>query len=448
MLLAVPALAGVWTGSEFDDVVRGSHAGDQINGLGGDDDLLGLAGNDLYVFGEEWGHDRIEKRATFKVGKKRKPGGTDFLDFSDVTSGPVDAFLVPQWGPAFNGVGGAGGGHDVALGASPVEGVIGSRAGTADQLNGGGAANLLHTGGGGGDFLFDVGGWPKGAGGRPGVPALKDVYTGVAGNDGLVQIADWGGEPDILDLRPLASADLRVQALDADGDPNRTLDSLQIDWDGGGLVWILGHYGDYRGQSAQFGQRGRLELLALSDGYFQTPVTPQSSTESSAKRQGPASADAVLERIPSRLAEAAAERLRDAALSAVDVPEKAPAGDRNRAQVPAGGADAVALLRSADLDLPADRPDRDQGGDGHTKDGEQSAELARSEPTTAVEPAAPVALTIATRTLPAVFGTTVGRTRLGRIERDPPRRRRTAPALPSNGIAARRSGARRRRQGS
>ena len=47
------------TGNEFDQFVVGTSGADIINGGLGDDYLIGNAGADIFVFGNDWGTDRI-----------------------------------------------------------------------------------------------------------------------------------------------------------------------------------------------------------------------------------------------------------------------------------------------------------------------------------------------------------------------------------------------------
>jgi hypothetical protein len=275
-------LGAVRDGTDGADTLVGTHKADTFDGKVGDDLLKGLGGNDLYHFRPNSGHDTIQERTSHKVGDKQVPGGTDAVSFADVTGSRVQIWLVPEWGRRYNRATRSEE-YTVEFGTSPIENATGTGVGS-DELYGGGGANVLHPGrAGNADFdrLSDFGGWREGADGRPGLPASNDRYTGFAEHGGRVYVQDWGGAADVLDLRPLALTDVRVERVDVDETPEE-LESLQItERDGSGVV-VLGHFGEWRNDTAASGQRGRIEKLVFADGTFDA-AKAASLTAASAK---------------------------------------------------------------------------------------------------------------------------------------------------------------------
>lgn len=266
LLVASPAFGAVRLGSNAGETLTGTTGDDQITGGGGNDTLKGLAGNDTYYFEDGWGSDTLEERASYTVGGKKVAGGRDTLSFRGVSTGWVKVKLVPEWGSGFNMALGEHG-EQIALGASPVENAVGGPSGTTvgDLLIGGGEANTLNTGGGAGDIVEDFGGWNDGAGGQPELPASSDTFRGAAANTGTVGVLDWGGKGDVLDLRPLASDEVYLAAVNCDGDPQR--ECLQVvTGTGDGQVVVLGQFGEFDTSTTDSGQQGRIEILRFTDG--------------------------------------------------------------------------------------------------------------------------------------------------------------------------------------
>jgi len=240
------ALADIRVGTDNPETLTGTNSADLINGQGGNDTLRGLAGNDTYYFDENWGDDTLRETAFVKVGKKRLPGGTDTLNFSNYGL-RVDATLIPELGPSFNVVdpGSAGDNvtDDIDLGRSPVENVVGGS--YYDNLRGGSAKNTYNGGPGGFDDLTDFGG-DDGRGlfgdpAQPDLPASNDTYKGFASSiSGGDNVTDYGGTADRIDLRPLESSDVFVAAFDSNADG--TNDSLYIRTSANVTVHVYGHF--------------------------------------------------------------------------------------------------------------------------------------------------------------------------------------------------------------
>jgi Ca2+-binding RTX toxin-like protein len=156
LLCSAVALAEVKVGSDSDDTLVGAHSADLINGKGGSDTLKGLAGNDTYHFANGFGEDFLEDRATYKVGTRKLPSGTDTLSFTRFTSDPLWIGVVPAWAAqGYNDVN-AGPDDGIELGTSPVENVVGGR--SDDTIHGGAGKNTYSGGFGGDDKLYDWGG--------------------------------------------------------------------------------------------------------------------------------------------------------------------------------------------------------------------------------------------------------------------------------------------------
>ncbi len=282
VLAGAPALAALRMGTDNPEVLVGTHGKDQLTGLGGGDLLKGLAGNDTYYFADGWGNDTIEEKARYKVAGKQVPGGTDTLSFKGVSGGGVEVLLVPQWGPGFNTASGPGG-EAVALGASVVENVVGSQSPANDAIGGGVGKNSLQPGGGGSDTLGDYGGWKDGADGHPGLPVSDDTYKGFGQNTGDVYVLDWGGAADLVDLRPLASGDVYLAAVDLD--VNGTKESLQIVTGPNTQVVVVGHFSEWSGYTAIYGQHGQVETVLFADGPVNAGAAAASAQELSPKQR-------------------------------------------------------------------------------------------------------------------------------------------------------------------
>ncbi len=136
LISATAALAEIRVGTDTSETLVGTNSNDHITGKGGNDTLKGLAANDAYHFDDNFGDDTLFETAFVKVGKKKRPGGIDTLNFSQY-SGGLSIFMVSQWAAqsqGFNQVIGANG-ESVGLGTSPVENVVGGS--SSDDIRGG-----------------------------------------------------------------------------------------------------------------------------------------------------------------------------------------------------------------------------------------------------------------------------------------------------------------------
>ena len=266
LALAGPALGAVRLGTPAGEALTGTNGKDAITGAGGNDVLKGLAGDDIYLFANGWGTDTLVEKIAYRVNGRDVPGGADTLSFRGVTGPGVQVFLIPQWRAVDSTYNRAKGpsGEAVDLGSSFVENVVGSPDG--DFLVGGGEANRLTTGGGPGELLYDNGGWDDGVGGLPELPASDDAYVGVAADTGLVAIIDWGGDADVVDLRPLRSDEVVLNRIDCgDGDAARECLQVVTGTGGTGQVVLFGHFGAYGGNTEFYGANGRIEELRFAD---------------------------------------------------------------------------------------------------------------------------------------------------------------------------------------
>jgi len=279
LLLAGPALSAVKIGTNGNDTLIGTAENDKITGNGGDDSLKGKAGNDTYFFADIWGTDTLVEKA----GE-----GIDTVDFHAVKTGPVSVHLVPSWVPVdpdFNAASGPNGEVGLAYqvnGAvvqSIVENAIGGQ-GDGDAIEGGDGKNVLQPGGGAADALLDVGGRDDGTGGFPDIPASNDVYKGFATNTGTDLIEDFGGNGDVLDLRPYATGDVFATAIDLDGDAT-TFESLQIVTGLTGQIIIFGQFGDVDEITDVNNLHGHIETIRFADKTFGTTNSLQSATVAS-----------------------------------------------------------------------------------------------------------------------------------------------------------------------
>jgi hypothetical protein len=263
LALAGPALSKVLVGDDDPNTLIGTKRKDLITGGGGEDLLKGRAGNDSYIFDDNWGTDILVEPA------KR---GIDTLDFRSVSSGKVTVNLTPEWvsvNPNNNSASGPGGEVQLAYQVngntvqSIVENVIGGQ-GEGDSINGGRERNVLQPGGGGADLLLDFGGHDDGDGPLPPIPVSNDVYKGFADNSGIDQIFDYGGQGDVLDLRPFKRADVSLNSFDFDTDPE-TEESLEIVTSESTSVVVLGQFGDYQPYTSDFGYHGHIETIIFAD---------------------------------------------------------------------------------------------------------------------------------------------------------------------------------------
>jgi hypothetical protein len=305
-----PALSAIRIGTDQSETLTGTNGNDHLTGKGGNDTLRGLAGNDVYDFTDGWGGDTLEEKAKYKIGGKKVPGGTDTLSFRGVSSGSVAVRLLRQWGPSYNGAFGSNG-ELVILGTSVVENAVGTRSSSPDILTGGGEKNVLQPGGGVDDSLQDNGGYNDGPGGEPELPVSNDTFKGLNQNTGTISVFDWGGSGDVLDLRPFGAGDVYLDAIDVDGDPAGTKESLQIVTGGTSQVVVYGHFGDIAGLTSATGQHGRIERLIFADGTFSGASGVSTSKQSLTRKQA-------------KLAEAAPRLVAEARRLAAEAP---PAGD-------------------------------------------------------------------------------------------------------------------------
>ena len=253
------ALAEIKVGTDGPETMVGTSSADHITGKGGNDLLQGKAANDTYhfegSFGHNFGDDTLVETAT--VGTKKLPGGTDTLSFSQVSTGPVDIRMVPQWAAlGYNDVA-APNGDSVELGNSRVENAVGGFGN--DHISGGSAKNTYKGGPGGSDNLTDYGGW-DGAAPFPGLAASDDTYKGFTSGAGSDLVTDFGGTADRLDLRPLSSSDVYFDAFDTDN--LGANDSLRIVIDDDSEIQVLGHFAPEPGAEQE---NGTMEQIIFSD---------------------------------------------------------------------------------------------------------------------------------------------------------------------------------------
>jgi hypothetical protein len=136
-------------------------------------------------------------------------------------------------------------------------------------------------------MLTDVGGYNGGAGDNPDIPASNDVYKGFASNTGTDIIQDWGGNGDVLDLRPFATTDVFATAIDlVDVESSTPFESLQIVTGLTGQIIIVGQFGDVP-NTAVNNYHGHIETIRFADKTFSTTSALQSMTvASTAARSG------------------------------------------------------------------------------------------------------------------------------------------------------------------
>jgi hypothetical protein len=305
-LAAGPAFAALRIGTNGNETLIGTKKNDKITGNEGNDTLIGKAGNDTYFFADTWGTDTLVE----------KPGeGIDTVDFHAVTSGPVSIRLVPESvdvDPTGNSATGPNGNVQFAYEVngqtiqSIVENAIGGQ-GDRDLIIGGAGKNVLQPGGGATDIFLDLGGSNDGAGDSLDLPASDDVYTGFATNTGSDFVQDFGGNGDVLDLRPYATGDVFVTAIDLDGMHN-TAETLQIVTGLTGQIVIVGQFGDVSNITTDFNYHGHIETIRFANKTFSTSSALRSATVASTE---------ALSRKQARLAEAA-EGLADEARALVD----------------------------------------------------------------------------------------------------------------------------------
>jgi Ca2+-binding RTX toxin-like protein len=263
LLLSSPlALAEIRIGTDSAETLTGTNSADLINGKGGSDTLKGLAANDTYHFAGNFGDDTLEELSFYKVGKKKLAGGTDTLNFSRYTA-DVNVRLVPDWANLdYNRVVADQGVNTVTLGTSRVENAVGGL--SDDTLEGGAARNTYSGGPGGDDSLYDWGGWQD-DGTFPAQAISDDTYKGFASGTGHDEVIDYAGAADRLDLRPLESSDVYVEAVDYDGDATNGEESLKMIINDATTVSVVGHFAPAIGDDMG---NGRIEQIVFSNETF------------------------------------------------------------------------------------------------------------------------------------------------------------------------------------
>jgi hypothetical protein len=279
LLLAGPVFSKVLVGTDDAETLIGTKKNDKITGKGGNDVLTGKAGNDTYFFADNWGTDTLVE----------KPGeGSDTVDFHAVATGPVSVGLIPEWVGVIPGANAATGpGGDVRFAyevngetfQSIVENAIGGQ-GDGDTIAGGGGKNVLQPGGGATDFLLDAGGRNDGPAGNPEIPVSNDIYKGFVTNTGTDVVQDFGGNGDVLDLRPFATTDVFATAIDLDQNPD-TIESLQIVTGLTGHIIIFGQFGDIDEVTALNNYHGHIETIIFANKTFSTTSGLHSMTVAS-----------------------------------------------------------------------------------------------------------------------------------------------------------------------
>jgi hypothetical protein len=250
---ATAALAEIKVGTDGPETIVGTNSNDSITGDGGNDLLQGRAANDTYNFGD----DTLTEPAFVKVGTKKLPGGTDTLSFSQVSGGPVDIRMIPQWAAlGYNDVA-APNGESIELGDSRVENAVGGSG--DDHISSGPAKNTYKGGPGGSDNITDYGGW-DGDVPFPGLAASDDTYKGFTSGAGLDLLTDFGGTADKLDLRPLESSDVYFDAFDTD--KLGSDDSLRIVISPDTSIQVMGHFAPQPGGGQE---NGTMEQIIFSD---------------------------------------------------------------------------------------------------------------------------------------------------------------------------------------
>ena len=195
-----PAQAAIKVGTDGADALVGTRYADHLTGKGGDDTASGKRGNDAYHYADGWGRDTVSD-----------PAGTDTLDFS-AHAGPVNGALCPEL-PDVQVLGGRASdnaGNTVRF-SSRIENVRGGP--DSNHFYGCTGKNTL-SGGGGYDFLVDLGGYGKE---NTDVPPSSDVYAGFDATSSA-RVLDTGGKEDLLNLSNFNSGDVEVRRFDGDGD--------------------------------------------------------------------------------------------------------------------------------------------------------------------------------------------------------------------------------------
>ena len=260
LLVASPTLSALRVGTKNSETLTGTRGNDHLTGAEGNDLLKGLAGNDTYFFADNWGNDELVE----------KPGdGTGTVNFRGVRTGGIVVHLVREWDPSFFGMDAEGPGgiidFSTAAGQATIEKVIGGQ-GDGDVIETGSGPHTLQPGGGAGDELYDDGGWNDGPGGQPDLPVSNDIFKGFGDNTGTDLVFDFGGDKDVVDMRPFSTDDVYISRRDFAR--NGTEESLQIVTGPTSQVIIIGHYSEYLEYTSRFNMQGRIEKLIFADATF------------------------------------------------------------------------------------------------------------------------------------------------------------------------------------
>ena len=290
VLCSTAAFAAIKMGTDAGETLTGTRGVDEIIGLGGNDLLRGLARSDVYRFDDGFGEDKLEEKK--KYGKRG--GGSDLVDFSEVSDSEMVIGLVPEF---------VGKGDCALFGCFGVEaydpGYMGLRppsdkvdfTNTApERATGGAYKNFILAGkeknvlGGspGYDVTLDFGGISaENSLGFPALAASDDIFVAGEGDSATLQLTDFGGSADTLDLRAMGN----FEEVDISAHPDRgELGGTSLVFtkpDGGSVLVEGGVTPAYKGQ-----KNGVMERVLFADGA-------RSAAEVLAKAEGPAEAQEV-----------------------------------------------------------------------------------------------------------------------------------------------------------
>ena len=203
-------------GTSGSDLLIGTSSGESLQGLGGGDHIIGNAGDDIlnggtgsdtYTFTNGFGADRLND-----TGPATE---IDAVDFSKVVPGGngMRIRVIPEW-EAVTGIPEYNSAFFLDNSANPrvdfgsnttIERTSGSAG--KDVMEGGSQNNTYDLRAGGLDSAYDFGGCTSSClvASKP-LPASNDTYTGY--KSGFLEIIDYGGSGDVLDLRPRKSTDV------------------------------------------------------------------------------------------------------------------------------------------------------------------------------------------------------------------------------------------------
>ncbi len=213
------------------------------------------------------------------MGKKKRPGGSDTLDFSAVSVGVIGRLMPEGWVKGSDNRNrltaedpdDLGAVWEVDLGASPV-GYF--RGGSGDDVILGGGLRNHYEGNGGVNRFQDYGGAevrrPR-ANQPQRLLANDDTYAGLGKDGGFAWIADFGGGADTVDLRPLKSTEGEFGAFGLQGyggdSPNSLWVAKKGEGDSENILIVIGQLGAVLG----FGELdvpqspARIETLVFDD---------------------------------------------------------------------------------------------------------------------------------------------------------------------------------------